>query len=554
MTINAVQQEISLAVDYIRETLNKKKVRTREIVRSALSAEEVLIAMIAHADSPQEKISVTVSSGLGNIEIRIRGKGTPFDTAKIRETASFHPDEDQDDSASEALRSLYERVMRNIMSVYHRQGVNNVTISVFRSKYRQLILTLVALVVGMAAGILLKATLPDEIASTVSTNLFAPVSTMFLNALKMIVGPLVFFSIASSVADFGDMKALGRIVGKVVGGYMFTSVVAILIGILVWHIIPIGNPELQGAVDASAASSITGQSVTVNIKDTIVGIIPKDIVSPFLNANMLQIIFMSVIVGVVSGLLSKKLQLFKPFLSEGYTIFSRITSMIIGVMPVAIFCSMAKMVLAMKLNTLLSVFSWVPVCYAGCILMIVVYGLMILVFGRLNPLTFFRKYYPAMLTAYTFASSNAALPTSMEHCDRSLGISRRIYSISLPLGATINMDGSCVVLCVSALFMAKIFGIPVTLPLLLTLAFSVFVLSIGAPGVPGAALVCLSILLPQLGMPSEAISLVMGLYSLIGMILVCTNVTGDAVMTLIVAKAEKQLDLKVYNSTGAAHE
>lgn len=116
------------------------------------------------------------------------------------------------------------------------------------------------------------------------------------------------------------------------------------------------------------------------------------------------------------------------------------------------------------------------------------------------------------------------------------------------------MDGSCVVLCVSALFMAKIFGIPVTLPLLLTLAFSVFVLSIGAPGVPGAALVCLSILLPQLGMPSEAISLVMGLYSLIGMILVCTNVTGDAVMTLIVAKAEKQLDLKVYNSTGAAHE
>ncbi len=136
----------------------------------------------------------------------------------------------------------------------------------------------------------------------------------------------------------------------------------------------------------------------------------------------------------------------------------------------------------------------------------------------------------------------------MEYCGNSLGISRRLYAFPLPLGATINMDGSCVVLGASALFMAKIFGVPVTPFLLTTLALSIFVLSIGAPGVPGATLVCLSILLPQIGVPSEAISLVMGLYSLVGMIQTCTNVTGDAAMTLVVGKLEKQVDLKVYNS------
>jgi Na+/H+-dicarboxylate symporter len=364
----------------------------------------------------------------------------------------------------------------------------------------------------------------------------------------MIVGPLVFFSIATSIAEFGDIMALGRMFGRIILGYFCTSLVAITIGILVWHVFPIGNPALKEAVDVSAAASVTEQSAAVSLRDTLVGIVPKDIVSPFLNANMLQIIFIAAVVGIAAGMISGKLQVFQAFLADGYLLFSRVTTMIIGVMPLAVFCSMSKMVLGMNMKTLLSVFSWIPVCYIGCILMIAFYGLMILVFARLNPLKFFGKYYPVMLTAYTFASSNASLPSSMECCGNALGISRRLYAFSLPLGATINMDGSCVVLSVSALFMTKIFGVPVTGSLLTTLVLSIFVLSIGAPGVPGAALVCLSILLPQIGVPSEAISLIMGLYSLAGMILVCTNVTGDAVMTLIVGKQENQVDLQVYNS------
>ena len=153
-----------------------------------------------------------------------------------------------------------------------------------------------------------------------------------------------------------------------------------------------------------------------------------------------------------------------------------------------------------------------------------------------------------MLTAFTFASSNATLPASMETCGRKLGISRKIYAFSLPLGATVNMDGSCVALIVSALFMAKIFGIPVTFPMMATLFVSIFVLSVGAPGVPGAALICVSLLLPQIGVPADAVSIIMGLYAIVGMMTVCVNVTGDAVVTLVVAKSEKQIDLDTFRS------
>jgi len=222
--------------------------------------------------------------------------------------------------------------------------------------------------------------------------------------------------------------------------------------------------------------------------------------------------------------------------------------MIISVMPLAIFCNMAKLAQSMEIGNLASALMWIPVIYCGALVMLVVYGLLIWIVGRENPITFYRKFYPVSLTGYTLGSSNATLPTSMEICGGKLGISPKIYSFSLPLGATVNMDGTCITLMVSALFMSKIFGIPVTFTTLATLFLSIFVLSVGAPGVPGSALICISLLLPQIGVPAEAISIVMGLYTLVGMMTACINVTGDGVITLIVAKKEKLLDLDVFRS------
>ena len=309
---------------------------------------------------------------------------------------------------------------------------------------------------------------------------------------------------------------------------------------------------LKNAVTASGSAIVTqAQNTSVSLIDTVVNIVPKDIISPFVSLDMLQIIFIAVMTGIAAGMLSARLQVFRTFLNECNMIFSRITAMIISFMPLAVFCNMAKLMQTMQLGQLASVLLWIPVVYAGQWIMLVIYGLIIRIVGRENPLTFYRKFYPVMLTGYTLGSSNATLPTSMEICGTKLGISKQVYSFSLPLGATINMDGTCITLMISALFMAKIFGVQVTPSMMLTLFVSIFVLSVGAPGVPGSALICVSILLPQLGIPPEAISIIMGLYTLVGMMLACVNVTGDAVITLITAKAEHKLDLDVFRSKDA---
>ena len=173
--------------------------------------------------------------------------------------------------------------------------------------------------------------------------------------------------------------------------------------------------------------------------------------------------------------------------------------------------------------------------------------ILLLVIGGLNPLKFLKKFSLAMITAYSCASSSATLPTSVKQAD-AMGISKSVYSFSLPLGATINMDGTCVSLMITSLFMAKIFGITVTGSVLLSIAISIMVLSIGAPGAPGVGLICMTVLISQIGGPAEAVTLVMGLYPLVDMMGTCANVTGDAVGTVIVARRAKLLDTEKYNS------
>ena len=548
MLFQAQLSEIGNAVEYIQDELAKRKNKTKDIAKTSLTAEEVFRAMVENASSQDSVISVKVTSFLGKTNIRMSCQGSPFDISCLQEVSHFSTEMEDDESRS-VIHRLMSRVLDEHLLLKNKLGFNIAQIKVAKSKNSRLYVTIAALFAGLFTGCLLKMLAPEPVTAVLCDNIFGPVNTMFLNALKMIVAPLVLFSIAASISEFGDMKALGRVAAKVIGTYFATSIIAIAVGALVWFIFPIGNPALRDAVTDSAAQTIaTGADASASIRDTIIGIVPSDIISPFLKADMLQIIFIAAIVGVASGLVSDKISVFKTFLSDGYTLCSKVTSLIISVMPVAIFCSMAKMIISMNIGSLASVLVWIPTIYFGDALMLVVYGLMILVFARINPIKFFKKFYPVMLTAFTFSSSNSTLPYSMETCEKSLGIHKRIYAFSLPLGATINMDGSCIAQIISALFMAKIFGVPVTGSTILTLAVSIFILSVGAPGVPGGALVCISLLLPQIGVPAEAISLIMGLYSIIAMMLVCVNVTGDAVVTLIIARAEKLINMDIFNS------
>ena len=540
---------LSEGVEFIREALKERKVASRDITRNLLTAEEILNTMIAKAPGKEEEIKIEVGGILGNVDISFRAKGEPFDAADVESGLLM---EQENEEANEIIRRMLNKLMGDSVVIRHANGMTSALLRVKKSYYAGLIYTLAALALGILTGLLMQSMLPAESSKAVSTYVFVPVYTVFMNALKMIVAPLVFFSIASSIADFGDIKALGRIAVKVVALYVLTSMLAICVGYFTYQIFPIGDPAVAEAVSAedAAATLAKGEGVKISIKDTLVGVVPTDIITPFQKSDMLQIIFMAVCLGLAASALAKKFPAARDMLTMMNALASKITTVLVSFIPLIVFCSMAKMMINMNLGKLMSVALWVPVIYFGDVLMICVYLLLLLIFAGINPFVFLKTYYPAMVAAFTFAASNPALPSSLKQCDE-LGVSPKVYSFSLPLGATINMDGSCISLMISSLFFAKIFGIPVTSSVLVSLFISIVVLSVGSPGVPGGNLVCIALLVPQIGVPAEAISLIMGLYPLVGMMQTCANVTGDAVVTTIVAKHEKLLDLDRFYGRGS---
>ena len=205
------------------------------------------------------------------------------------------------------------------------------------------------------------------------------------------------------------------------------------------------------------------------------------------------------------------------------------------------------MILTTGARTLLSIAGMFGAFIFGLICMMTFYILMVIVVGRLDPRPLIRKYFPTMLQVFSMASSNAAIPLNIETARKKLGVSNKICSLSIPLGSTLNMDGTCVQLAIFALSLAKIYGVPISNSGLITMAVTIIILSMGAPGMPGGVVICLSVLLEQLHVPTEAVSLVMGIGPLLGMFLCMSNCAGDIVVTTIIAKTSKELDMEVYN-------
>lgn len=534
-------ESLEKAQAFIQNTLEAYGTDRKTVLRTLLSTEELLARM---TDGP---LSVSVRNLFGELEVQLRGCGAPFDIADIADASVEH----EDPEVQSVIRSLMQKLLGGTVAVTCSRGRIHATVSVKKSPQKQLFKTLAGLALGTLAGIFVRLCLPPSVQSVLCADVFDVVSTVFLNAIKIVVTPLVFFSIAASLAGVSDMKALGRIGVKVAFFSIMASFLAIGAGLVTDYIFPTGDPALQAGVTVTAASSsIVNESgsVSLSLADTVKKIVPSDIISPLLNADMLQVIFLAILMGAAASKAGEYAPACRKGLEALNAIFNRATAMIISIMPAAIFCSMAKMVININAECVLSLLSWPLAVCLGFLIQFILYALLILVAGKLNPLTFFRKFSSPILTALSLCSSNATLPLSMETCGKKLGIDQKIYSFSIPLGQTINMHGNIISLMVSAFFMTKTYGIVPSPHTIVQLCISVFILCTGSPGIPGGSLVALAVLLPQLGVPVEAISLIMGLYPIAGMLMAGINVAGNAVVTTITAKSEHLLDKSVYNS------
>jgi Na+/H+-dicarboxylate symporter len=544
-------QTISDCIEYVETVLTGMKVPKKLIVRSCLVVEEALVELLAQKKAEGE-VRIQIRRLFGDASIMISVPGEEYDpywgNMKFTETDAF--DAEEDEERDRAIRAILLKSYGEDLKFSYKGEKNRVRIMVGLEGQSMLKKTFIGLLLGIAFGLLLKLLIPQAGVEAVSTYFLTPVKTMFMHALQIVIAPVVFFSIVACIAQFKDLSELGRIGVRVMGLYFLTTIIAVTVAMAAFSIATPGEPgfALGMTLDESAVASVPSTDVDTSLLSTIVNIIPSNFLRPFLEANTLQIIFLAVIVGIAVGMIGEHAAFLKKFFDACNSLFLTLTTMITKFIPLAVFCSLSLLVLMMDGKSFLALFGASGTILATVFVMIMVYGLLILILAHLNPFTFFKKNRNGMLTSFTLSSSSAAMPTNMDICVNKLGISPKVSSFSIPLGATVNMDGTTIALTIFSLFLARAYGVEITPSTLLSLSVTIILLALGTPGVPGAGLVCVGVLLTQLHVPVEAIGMIIGIYPFVEMFTTMSNTTGDVAVSLIVAKQEKLLDLEMYNS------
>ncbi len=495
-------------------------------------------------------LGVAVQKTSNQVVVRIVSDGeayNPLDDLDIRSLIDTDPPvPDQDFDAPQTGEQLL-KALRNNLSYYHRGTHNEVEFVAHKSRPQTLKVISIAFVAAIVVGLLLRFYGGTGLNDAVSTYVLTPLRTMFLNALKMLVVPVVFFAISSSVAGVSDIREYGRIGMKVFTFYTFTSFVAILVGYIVYQILqPGANVQLDMSAYTYSADSSTG----ISLLDSIVNIVPTSFVGAFTGTEMLQIIFLAILAGAAATMLDNgdDRQKVTEFLGLCNRFFLKVASIVMKTIPLATFCAMTLLVLTIDTSMVVALLKLVLGMFLGGVGMFLVYALLFVVFVRKNPLNFFKKCLPNFLLFITFCSTSAVMPQTLDTCTKRLGISPKISSFSMPLGSTINMDGACVYLTLSTLFLAAVYHVPVSVDMLLKLAVTIVILSMGAPPIAGAGFICLSILVLQIGVPIEGLGVLMGIDQIMSMLRTLINGTGDFVGTAAVASIEKLIDYDILDA------
>ncbi|MBQ8091562.1 MAG: dicarboxylate/amino acid:cation symporter [Pyramidobacter sp.] len=381
--------------------------------------------------------------------------------------------------------------------------------------------------IGFIAGIVF-----GRMASPQVVGYVAPLGSIFMALLNMLIVPLVLSSLIVGVASLGDLKALGRIGVKTVVLYLLTTAAAIAIGLALGNIMQPGagmDLALAKATEAKAAPSL-GQVLT--------NMFPKNAFAAMVNANMLQIIVFALFFGVALTMAGEKGKPALAFFDSMAEVMYKMTAIVMKFAPYGVFALIAGTVSKYGMAVLLPFAKVIGAVYIGCIIhAVVIYSGLVTAFARKSPMWFFRGIKEASLTAFVTRSSAGTLPVTMECC-HNMGVPEKVSSFVLPLGATINMDGTALYQGVCALFIAQAYGIPLNLSAQLGILLTATLGSIGTAGVPGAGLIMLTLVTTQAGLPIEGVAMIAGIDAILDMIRTSLNITGDAAVATVVARTE----------------
>ncbi|RTZ18109.1 dicarboxylate/amino acid:cation symporter [Vibrio aquaticus] len=412
-------------------------------------------------------------------------------------------------------------------------------------------------ILGMVAGILtgfaIRSLFADNgfVDAYIVNGLFEVGGQIFVASLKMLVVPLVFVSLVCGTSSLKDLSTLGRMGGKTIAFYVATTAVAITLALTM------GNLFQPGAgADLTAASSFKSTDAP-SLGQVIIDMFPTNPISAMAEGKTLQVIVFAVLFGIAISAAGKPGERIAAFFSDLNEVIMKLVAILMNLAPYGVFFLMAKLFTGLGLSAIVNLAEYFLVL-AGTLLLhgLVTYSVMLKGFTGLSPITFLKKMEDAIMFAFSTASSNATIPVTMETAKNRMGVENRVSSFTVPLGATVNMDGTAIMQGVATAFIAQAFNIDLTMGDYLMVIMTATLASIGTAGVPGVGLVMLAMVLNQVGLPLEGIALIMGVDRLLDMIRTAVNITGDSAVTIIVAKSEGAFDENRFNDpmAGVAEE
>lgn len=404
-----------------------------------------------------------------------------------------------------------------------------------------------ALLLGAVVGVLLHYFVPAGYVrdTIIIEGILYIVGQGFIRLMQMLVVPLVFCSLVCGSMAIGDTKTLGKVGVKTICFYLLTTALAVVIALSLANLI---NPGIGLDMDSvQKADNVTTTEAT-SIVDTILNIIPKNPIGSMAQGDMLPIIVFALFVGVMLAKLSTRGQVVANFFSQFNDVMMEMTMTVMKLAPAGVFCLIARTFATVGFSAFQPMLKYMgSVVLALAVQCFVVYQILLFVFTRLNPMRFLKKFFPVMMFAFSTATSNATIPMSIDTLSKKIGVSKQISSFTIPLGATINMDGTSIMQGVAVVFIAQAYGIPLTMSDLATVVLTATIASVGTAGVPSVGLVTLSMVLTSVGLPTEGIALIMGIDRILDMLRTSVNITGDAVCTTIVSHQEGALKREVFN-------
>lgn len=528
------RQSISDLVDQQKAFLEKTKIASKYVLMIDLYIEEILLRYLDQFGETPE-VSLSTRSFLGQSTITLKVKAPNYDPREVE---------------YEDFPGLFNKINQEKgyqFSHQYKKGTNILKLT-FSKKSNQIRVLFTSLLLGVATGLLLKLLAPAAVTAFLAENIFHSVSTIFIKCVKMLIGPLIFFTIASSVSAYSDLSSLGRMGKKLSADYLLNAILALAAATGLTLLLKPGMGDSITSIETvmSGAADLveTSQNTTVTIKDTLINIFPSNFFKAFVDSSILQIIFISFLLGISTILLTDEHRTrISTFLDGGNMLFSKMTLLVMMFLPFSVFCSMANVIITLGLDSILMILHWLLTLILAYGLMVVIYVLLIWVRTSMKPTAFLKQYAEAILGTFAMGSCNSSMSICLKTAQEKLGVDKRVSAFSIPIGVSLHCASNCIFYMISVFFLANLYSaVPMTPLQYPVIFFSIFVLGVGAPSVSGSGPICVALLLMQMGLPAGLISLIIGLDPFVSMFKSACSCIEDAEVMLALAKSEKMLD------------